>query len=93
MLQSAAEHISTFWSYENNVTYLNDSKFIRSELSYTLFEWITVPDFETEKTQEALLQKKIRYTYYKTDASNTSQYLLTIRRYRMLTQLNILAWI
>jgi len=39
--------------------------FIRSELSYTLFEGITVPYFETEKTQEDLLQKKIRYTYYK----------------------------
>ena len=32
---------------------------------YTLFEGITVPDFETQKTQEDLLQKKIRYTYYK----------------------------
>lgn len=64
MLQSAAEHISTFGSYENNIIYLHDSIFIRSELSYTLSEWIKVPNFETAKLQEALLQKKIRYTYY-----------------------------
>jgi len=38
MLQSAAEHISTFRSYGNSVIYLNDSMFIRSELSYTLLE-------------------------------------------------------